>query len=114
MLTSPVDPGDHERIRMADNSSACIFTASPRKRSTTPSNTPMPATSRSSLGLSGKRGYLSIQRQRPRIRQPFAQSRGLGLRIMQHRCSLIDAEFRIQNPALEHGTEVKCYFTVEN
>ena len=64
------------------------------------------------VGKSGKRGYLAIHDNGRGFDGIAAKSTGLGLRIMQHRCALIDAEFKILSSA-EHGTEVNCYFTVE-
>jgi len=65
-----------------------------------------------SLGRAGKRGYLSIRDNGRGFDGLAHKSRGLGLRIMQHRCGMIDAEFSIESSAL-HGTEIKCYFAVE-
>jgi two-component system sensor kinase FixL len=65
------------------------------------------------LGLEGNLGYLSISDNGSGFEQERQQSSGLGLRIMQQRCTLIDAEIEIHSSP-DHGTEVKCYFSVEN
>ncbi|MCG6889951.1 MAG: PAS domain S-box protein [Gammaproteobacteria bacterium] len=65
-----------------------------------------------SLGMAGDRGYLAIRDNGRGFNHPAQTSDGLGLRIMQHRCGLIDAEFEIRS-APERGTEVRCYFMVE-
>jgi two-component system sensor kinase FixL len=65
------------------------------------------------LGLEGNLGYLSIRDNGRGFEQARQQSSGLGLRIMQQRCTLIDAEIEIHSSP-DHGTEVKCYFSVEN
>ncbi|MCP4469359.1 MAG: PAS domain S-box protein [Gammaproteobacteria bacterium] len=65
-----------------------------------------------SLGLEGKRGCLSIRDNGRGFDGSPQKSLGLGLRIMQHRCALIDAEFEIKSSHVE-GTEVKCYFMIE-
>ena len=64
------------------------------------------------LGLEDARGCLSIRDDGIGFRQFTDKSSGLGLRIMQHRCGLIDAELKI-NTSPGEGTEVKCYFAVE-
>jgi signal transduction histidine kinase len=65
------------------------------------------------LGLEGNLGYLSIRDNGRGFEGARQQSSGLGLRIMQQRCTLIDAEIEIHSSP-DHGTEVKCCFSVEN
>ena len=65
-----------------------------------------------SVGLVGNRGCLAIRDNGRGFNGDPQKSAGLGLRIMQHRCSLIDAEFEFRSSA-DHGTEVRCYFMVE-
>jgi PAS domain S-box-containing protein len=65
-----------------------------------------------SVGLVGDRGCLAICDNGRGFDAEPQKSAGLGLRIMQHRCSMIDAEFEIRSSA-EHGTEVRCYFMIE-
>jgi PAS domain S-box-containing protein len=65
-----------------------------------------------SLGREGNRGYLSIRDNGQGFDGSPQRSLGLGLRIMQHRCTLIDAEFEIES-SYAGGTEIKCYFTIE-
>jgi signal transduction histidine kinase len=62
--------------------------------------------------MAGDRGYLAIRDDGRGFIYSPQTTEGLGLRIMQHRCGLIDAEFEIRS-APDHGTEVRCYFTVE-
>ena len=65
-----------------------------------------------SVGLVGDRGCLAIRDNGRGFDAEPQKSAGLGLRIMQHRCGMIDAEFEIRSSA-EHGTEVRCYFMIE-
>jgi PAS domain S-box-containing protein len=65
-----------------------------------------------SVGIEGTRGCLVIRDNGAGFRQSSDKSGGLGLRIMQHRCGLIDAEFKIESSHTE-GTEIKCYFPIE-
>lgn len=64
------------------------------------------------LGRDGARGYLSVRDNGRGIALPPEKNEGLGMRIMKHRCGLIDGELRI-NSAGQDGTEVKCYFPVD-
>jgi two-component system CheB/CheR fusion protein len=64
------------------------------------------------LGLESGRGCLSIRDNGKGFDGLPQNSLGLGLRIMQHRCALIDAEFKIESSYAD-GTDVKCYFTIE-
>ncbi len=65
------------------------------------------------VGREGARGCLAIHDNGTGFTQPNKESTGLGLRIMRHRCGLIDAEIKIESSYAE-GTEVKCLFPVEN
>ena len=65
-----------------------------------------------SVGIEGTRGCLVIHDNGVGFRQLSESSSGLGLRIMQYRCGLIDAEFKIES-SLAEGTEIKCYFPLE-
>jgi PAS domain S-box-containing protein len=67
---------------------------------------------RVSVGIEGTRGCLVIHDNGSGFQQSPDKSSGLGLRIMQHRCGLIDAEFKIESSRNE-GTEIKCYFSIE-
>jgi PAS domain S-box-containing protein len=64
-----------------------------------------------SMGIEGLRGCLVIRDNGAGFRQSPENSSGLGLRIMQHRCGLIDAECKIES-SLAEGTEIKCYFPI--
>ena len=65
-----------------------------------------------SVGIEGSRGCFTIRDNGAGFQHTPDKSTGLGLRIMQHRCGLIDAEFKIESSPGE-GTEIKCYFPVE-
>jgi len=65
------------------------------------------------LGLENGLGCLSIRDNGSGFDALQQRQSGLGLRIMQHRCNLIDAELEIESSPGQ-GTEVKCYFTVES
>ena len=64
------------------------------------------------MGIEGDRGYLSIRDDGSGFEYRPDDADGLGLRIMQHRCGLIDAELEV-NSAWGEGTEVKCYFALD-
>ena len=64
------------------------------------------------LGVDGNRGYLAI-RDNGRGFDARPDDDGLGLRIMRHRCGLIDAELQIRSVPGD-GSEIKCYFPTEN
>ena len=65
-----------------------------------------------SVDIEGSRGCIMIRDNGDGFQNLPDKSTGLGLRIMQHRCGLIDAEFKIASSPGE-GTEIKCYFPVE-
>jgi two-component system CheB/CheR fusion protein len=65
------------------------------------------------MGIEGTRGCLLVRDDGKGLGVAPDKSTGLGLRIMQHRCSLIDAELEI-NSSYTGGTEIKCYFSIEN
>ena len=65
-----------------------------------------------SVGIEDTRGCLVIRDNGVGFRQSPENFSGLGLRIMQYRCGLIDAEFKIES-SLAEGTEIKCYFPVK-
>jgi two-component system CheB/CheR fusion protein len=65
-----------------------------------------------SVGIEGTRGCLIIRDDGAGFRQSSESLSGLGLRIMQQRCGLIDAEITIESSPGE-GTEIKCHFPIE-
>ena len=65
------------------------------------------------LGIEGTRGCFLISDDGKGIQAPARDSEGLGLRIMKHRCGLIDAELQIES-SYDGGTRIKCYFPVAN
>lgn len=65
-----------------------------------------------SVGREGSRGCFTIRDNGNGFQYKPDKSTGLGLRIMQYRCALIDAEFKIESSHGE-GTEIRCYFPIE-
>ncbi len=65
------------------------------------------------VGIEGTRGCFLISDDGNGMQTPNKDSSGLGLRIMKHRCGLIDAELEIESSP-EDGTRIKCYFPIEN
>ena len=65
------------------------------------------------MGIEGTRGCLLVRDNGKGLAVTPEKSTGLGLRIMQHRCGLIDAQLQI-NSSYKEGTEIKCYFSIEN
>lgn len=65
------------------------------------------------VGVEGTRGCFLISDDGKGLQTSTKDSSGLGLRIMKHRCGLIDAELRIESSP-EDGTRIKCYFPIEN
>ncbi len=64
------------------------------------------------LGIDGNRGFISILDDGRGFDRERALGDGLGLRIMQHRCGLIDAQFTLAtSPGA--GTEIRCLFPIE-
>jgi PAS domain S-box-containing protein len=64
------------------------------------------------LGIEENRGCIAIEDNGKGMAKGAEKSNGLGLRIMKHRCGLIDAELRI-NTTFDGGTGVKCFFPIE-
>lgn len=64
------------------------------------------------VGILDGRGYLSVEDDGIGFPRSIEKIQGLGLRIMKHRCSLIDADCTIGSSHAE-GTRIKCYFAVE-
>ena len=65
------------------------------------------------LGVEGTRGCFLISDNGKGMETAAGDSQGLGLRIMKHRCGLIDAELLIES-SYDEGTRIKCYFPVTN
>lgn len=102
----------NERIRIVDNSSALHLYRIAQEAINNAIKHANASRIEVSVGLAGNRGCLAIRDNGRGFDAEPQQSAGLGLRIMQHRCGLIDAEFEIRSSA-EHGTEVRCYFMIE-
>jgi PAS domain S-box-containing protein len=67
---------------------------------------------RVTLGIEENRGRITIHDNGRGMLHDKKNDKGLGLRIMKHRCGLIDAELHI-NPSPDGGTEVKCFFPID-
>ncbi len=65
------------------------------------------------LGADGNRGFIAIRDDGRGFDRDRTPGDGLGLRIMQHRCGLIDAQFTLVT-SLGDGTEIKCYFPIDS
>ena len=65
------------------------------------------------MGIEDGRGCLLVRDNGKGTDVSPEKSSGLGLRIMRYRCGLIDAELEI-NFSYKAGTEIKCYFPIEN
>jgi two-component system sensor kinase FixL len=102
----------NERIRILDNSSAMHLYRVAQEALNNAIKHANASRIEVSVGLVGNRGCLAISDNGVGFDGDPHKSTGLGLRIMQHRCGLIDAEFEIRS-STENGTEVRCYFTVE-
>ena len=101
-----------ERIRVVDNSSAMHLYRIAQEAINNAIKHAAADHIEVSVGLVGKRGCLAIRDDGKGMGKPPQKPSGIGLRIMQHRCGLIDAEFEILSSPGQ-GTEVRCYFTVE-
>ena len=64
------------------------------------------------IGIRDGRGFLSVEDDGIGFSRSIEKIQGLGLRIMKHRCSLIDADCKIESSHAE-GTRIKWYFAVE-
>ncbi|MDH3219455.1 MAG: PAS domain S-box protein [Gammaproteobacteria bacterium] len=64
------------------------------------------------IGIEGNRGCLLVVDDGKGLDTTPEKSTGLGLRIMKHRCGLIDGELNIECSPVG-GTGVKCYFPIE-
>ena len=102
----------NERIRILDNSSALHLYRIAQESLNNAIKHANASRIEVSLGLVGNRGCLAIRDNGRGFDGDPQKSAGLGLRIMQHRCGLIDAEFEFRSSA-NRGTEVRCYFMVE-
>jgi two-component system sensor kinase FixL len=102
----------NERIRILDNSSALHLYRIAQEALNNAIKHANANRIEVSVGLVGDRGCLAIRDNGKGFDAEPQKSSGLGLRIMQHRCGMIDAELEILSSA-EHGTEVRCYFMTE-
>ena len=65
------------------------------------------------VGIENGRGCLSVRDNGTGFVLSREIDSGLGLRIMRHRCSLIDADLEIDSDATD-GCEIKCYFALDS
>ena len=101
-----------ERVRISDNSSALHLYRIVQEALNNAIKHARATQIQVSVGIEGTRGCLVVRDNGAGLQKSPDKSSGLGLRIMQHRCGLIDAEFRIESRHAE-GTEIKCYFPIE-
>ncbi len=64
------------------------------------------------LGIHGARGCMMVRDNGRGFNGERQKTEGLGLRIMQHRCSLIDGELYFKSSP-ERGTTVTCFFPID-
>ncbi len=102
----------NDRVRISDNSSALHLYRIVQEALNNAIKHARANQIQVSVGIEGTRGCLVIHDNGVGFRQSPDKSSGLGLRIMQHRCGLIDAEFKIES-SQDEGTEIKCYFSIE-
>jgi len=102
----------NDRVRVSDNSSALHLFRIVQEALNNAIKHARADRIQVSVGTEGARGYFSIRDNGSGFQYPPDSSSGLGLRIMQHRCGLIDAEFKIESSHAD-GTEVKCTFPIE-
>jgi signal transduction histidine kinase len=102
----------NDRVRISDNSSALHLYRIVQEALNNAIKHARANQIQVSVGIEGTRGCLVIRDNGAGFRQSPEKSGGLGLRIMQHRCGLIDAEFKIESSHAD-GTEIKCYFPIE-
>ena len=101
-----------ERIRILDNTSALHLYRVAQEALNNAVKHAQANRIEITLGKEGDLGLLSIRDDGLGFTESKQKSNGLGLRIMQHRCSLIDAQFEIRSSPGD-GTEVKCRFIIE-
>lgn len=103
----------NDRVRIADNTSAMHLYRIAQEAVNNAIKHARANRIQVSVGLEGKRGCLAIRDNGVGLRPSADNSEGLGMRIMKHRCGLIDAEIKIDSSYAD-GTEIKCYFAVES
>ena len=103
----------NERVRIADNTSAKHLYRIAQEAVNNAIKHAKAKRIQVSVGIEGNRGCLAIRDNGVGLKQSSDKSEGLGMRIMKHRCGLIDAEINIDS-SYSDGTEIKCYFSVEN
>ncbi|MCP4390108.1 MAG: PAS domain S-box protein, partial [Gammaproteobacteria bacterium] len=101
----------NDRVRISDNSSAMHLYRIAQEAVNNAIKHARATRIEVSVGLEGKRGCLSIRDNGVGLKLSPDKSEGLGLRIMKHRCGLIDAEIKFDSSYAD-GTEIKCFFSV--
>jgi signal transduction histidine kinase len=102
----------NDRVRVSDNSSALHLFRIVQESLNNAIKHSRADQVQVSVDIEGSRGCFTIRDNGAGFQHKPDKSTGLGLRIMQHRCGLIDAEFKVESSPGE-GTEIKCYFPVE-
>ncbi len=102
----------NDRVRIADNSSALHLYRIAQEALNNAIKHAHASKLEITVSQEGGRGCLTIRDDGQGIDSDALDSNGLGLRIMRHRCGLIDAEIRIESSP-QTGTEVKCLFLIE-
>ena len=103
----------NEHIRILDNSSALHLYRIAQEALNNAIKHAEASHIEASIGLAGDRGCLAIRDNGRGFDYSAQKTAGLGLRIMQHRCAMIDAVLEIRSSA-EQGTELKCYFMADS
>ncbi|TNF88435.1 MAG: PAS domain-containing sensor histidine kinase [Gammaproteobacteria bacterium] len=101
-----------ERVRVSDNSSALHLYRITQEAINNAIKHAEASRITIEVGTRGGRGYLSIEDDGIGFERSLEKIEGLGLRIMKHRCGLIDAECTVESSHAE-GTRIKCYFSIE-
>ncbi len=107
-----IDVDVQERVRITDNSSALHLFRIAQEALNNAIKHSKASRVEVSVGRDGERGCLVVRDNGIGIAPRAQKAPGLGMRIMSHRCSLIDAELKIDSSDTE-GTEIKCYFPIE-
>ena len=102
-----------ERLRIQDNTSALHLYRIAQEAINNAIKHSQATRIEVSLGLERERGCLTVRDDGVGFDTTNDKTQGLGLRIMRYRCGLIDAELKVNSDS-KAGTEVRCYFPVEN
>ncbi len=101
-----------ERVRIVDNSSALHLFRIAQEALNNAIKHSEASQVEVSVVHAGERGCLIVHDNGIGLPPRVENARGLGLRIMKHRCALIDAELQVESTYTE-GSEIKCIFPVD-